>query len=381
MVNRYKRNFLLVLMVMLVFITITPLVYVTNMSNNIHQHVMQLSIRDFDDHDISITLSHSKTTIEKDIDSSLNFSQKHNDTKTTKILGFSNAAYKEMTVRWYHEMSSLGYTNIYAIASDAEAAHYFIQNQIQFDYLNPTRKGWVWGKDTCSNYTRDVKEGKIAQTYRRSLFGARWNYILRQLHQGYHVFITDVDNLFQVYKPMSDFEHDEYDMVHAFSGDINAFPRNIYRQRGFNICGGLSWLRSTPSVIEFVSELARRCGCKESIGCECHCDDQVAINTMYLEGEYNATWNQKPHQKIIATRTDEIYWDGFDGICQKTGHKMMILDRNIAWRGSVHKGMICPQGNWIAMPQGQKDKNATRELWEEYCKNDTNSAIASNISP
>jgi len=380
MVNRYKRNFLLVLMVMLVFITITPLVYVTNMSNNIHQHVMQLSIRDFDDHDISITLSDS-TTIEKDIDSSLNFSQKHNDTKTTKILGFSNAAYKEMTVRWYHEMSSLGYKNIYAIASDAEAAHYFIQNQIQFDYLNRMRKGWVWGKDTCSNYTRDMKEGKIAQTYRRSLFGARWNYILRQLHQGYHVFITDVDNLFQVYKPMHDFEHDEYDMIHAFSGDINAFPRNIYRLRGFNICGGLSWLRSTPSVIEFVSELARRCGCKESIGCECHCDDQVAINTMYLEGEYNATWNQKPHQKIIATRTDEIYWDGFDGICQKTGHKMMILDRNIAWRGSVHKGMICPQGNWIAMPQGQKDKNATRELWEEYCKNDTNSAIASNISP
>lgn len=390
MAHRYKHKFIIIMCVGVIALnTIYPLIYVTNMLQ-MTQDFVQVSFQIYDSVDESTSSNQSEITStiarapnETDNGTAPKFisTQRHNLTSITKILGFSNDAYKELAVRWYHEMSSLGYTHIYVIAADDEAANYFAQQKIQYDYLNPTKKGWIWGKDTCPNNTHNMKEGKIAQTYRRSIFGARWNYVLRQLQQGYHVFITDVDNLFQGYKPMHQFENDKYDMVHAFSGDINAFPMNIYRVQGFNICGGLSWIRSTPSAIDFVSELARRCRCKESIGCECHCDDQVAINNMYYKGEYNGTWNKKPHQKIVATRTDEIYWDGFDGICQKTGHTMRILDRNVAWRGSVHDEMICPRNNWIAMPQGMKDRNATRELWERYCKNDTNSTNTINLSP
>lgn len=290
-------------------------------------------------------------------------------TTSTKILGFANSAYKEIAFRWYQEMSSLGYTNHYVIAADNETVTYFHEKNMRYDYLNTERKGWVWGKDTCSNMTSSMTQGKISQTSRRNMFASRWYYTMNQLKMGYHVFITDVDNLFQMYKPMSDFEQEEYDMVHAFSGDINSFPRNIYKVRGFNICGGLSWLRATPGVIDFVSDLVDRCGCKGTISsCNCFCDDQVAINSMYWNGEYMGVWNQKPHQKIVAKSMEEVYWDGFDGFCPKTGHKMRILDRNVAWRGTVHEGMTCPDNNWIAMPQGQTDKYRTRELWNLYCK-------------
>lgn len=369
------------LLVVLAYQAITSTMYLArNSMHDEYQNFFQISFLDYDDEDVIVSSSNNPeiTTKAREIQTDtvphLNSKQRNNVTQIIKILGFSNAAYKQMAVRWYHEMSSLGYKHIFVIAADDEAAKYFAQKKIQYDYLQNSKVGWIWGKETCPNETHNMMEGKIDQTYRRSLFGARWNYILRQLQQGYNVFITDVDNIFQRYKPMHHFENDKYDMVHAFSGDISVFPRNIYKYQGFNICGGLSWLRSTPSVIEFVSELAKRCGCKESTGCECHCDDQVIINFMYFKGEYNGTWNKKPHQKIVATRIEEIYWDGFDGICQKTGHKMRILDRNLAWRGSVYDGMTCPQNNWIAMPQGQKDKNAIRELYEQYCKNDTNNA-------
>ena len=392
MAHRFKHKFIIfMLLAVLAYQAITSRMYLANM-HDAYQNFFQISfLLDYDNEDVIVSNSNYSEitttslvlneTREVQTDTVTHSHSRNNVTQVTKILGFSNAAYKQIAVRWYHEMSSLGYKNILVIAADDEAANYFAQKKIQYDYLHPSKVGWIWGKDTCPNETHNMKEGKIDQTYRRSLFGARWNYILRQLQEGYNVFITDVDNIFQIYKPMHHFENDKYDTVHAFSGDINAFPKNIYKYQGFNICGGLSWLRSTPSVIEFVSELAKRCGCKESIGCECHCDDQVVINSMYFNGEYNGTWNKKPHQNIVATRIEDIYWDGFDGICQKTGHTMRILDRNLAWRGSVYEGMTCPKNNWIAMPPGQKDKNAIRELYEQYCKNDTNNTSTINPSP
>lgn len=215
-----------------------------------------------------------------------------------------------------------------------------------------------------------MKPGQILQNARRNMFGSRWFYILKELNLGYHVLITDVDNLFQKYKAMQDFEESIYDIVHTFCGEINAFPQYVYNRLGFTVCGGMSWLRSTTSVIEFVSELARRCGCLKEIGCDCFCDDQVTINRMYLEGPFRGVWNQKPHQKIIARTTEEMYWDGFDGVCPKTGHKLLILDRNTAWRGTMREDMKCPNNTWVAMPQGQRDKSKTRELWNKYCKSD-----------
>jgi hypothetical protein len=100
---------------------------------------------------------------------------------------------------------------------------------------------------------------------------------------------------------------------------------------------------------------------------------QVSFQIYDSVNESTSSNKSEPHQKIVATRT-------FDGFCQKTGHKMKILDRNVTWRGSLHEEMICPRNNWIAMPQGQKNKNATRELWEQYCKNDTNSTNTINLS-
>jgi hypothetical protein len=102
--------------------------------------------------------------------------------------------------------------------------------------------------------------------------------------------------------------------------------------------GGMSWLRSTPSVIEFVLALLEKCGCLPTLSCSCHCDDQVALNRLLCHDYKVVDWDQPIR---LPTSEDDMAWEGQTGMCNRTGHKGKKMAESC-------------EKNWVAIPQTWK---------------------------
>jgi Nucleotide-diphospho-sugar transferase len=300
----------------------------------------------------------------------------------TLIIGFSDDGYKEIAWRWYQELSKLGYTEHMVVAQDISSVTYFQQRGMRHDYIHvvdlqkeslPITNVTNFRKERCVDYDR--KFGTAArqhQIYKRSLFGSRWTYVLRTLQAGTNVLLTDVDNVFVRYKDLSDLEQDHVDSIHAYAGFIDAFPRNIFHRTGFTICGGMSWLRaSAAGVVELVQTLVERCGCQSTLSCSCKCDDQVTLNSLMLTDDtYKIEWDE--NNVTVPLSEDDVRWEEMIGTCTKTGHRVKIWNRNIAFRRNINKALdrplICPDPtlSWIAMPSGI-DRFKVYDEWRTYC--------------
>jgi len=296
-------------------------------------------------------------------------------TKNTKIIAFSDASYKEIASNWYMEMEQLGYREHLVVVFDSITAQYFAENNMRYDFItsvNNTTKNVLSSHATsftehCQDHLQKFaknKTGKIEQTKRRTVFGSRWVYVLQQLQSGHNVLLTDVDNVFVRYVPMSVLEQSMYDTFHAYGGTTNSFPRDIYKYQGFTICGGMSWLRSTPSVIEFVTAITNQCGCSVKYECSCHCDDQVVLNSIVYNSNYSITWDSPVTTTYNKT---EISWNGMTGTCNATGHRVKIWNRHVAYRDEF-SNMKCPNESksWITMPSRVKKETIWND-WRKFC--------------
>lgn len=277
---------------------------------------------------------------------------------TTKILGFSDYNYREYAIRWYHRLASLGYSEQVVVAVDKKAVDFFRSNET-------TASGVRWEAlpyPPCVSYKQD-KRG-----FRRQIFGRRWAYIYEQLQQGHSILMTDVDNVFLRYLSMKEFEHASVDIFHAYS---TSYPIDVFEQMGFTVCGGMSWLRSTPPVINFVGSLVNKCGCKGLIGkamvpdalCRaCTCDDQVVLNELLWSGKHKIIWDRNISK---PTSLKDYPWEGITGVSSKTKHRVAIWDRNLVYRAVMPDK--CPPGNWVAAPL-YVDRGIVLQTWEELCK-------------
>jgi hypothetical protein len=280
--------------------------------------------------------------------------------KGSIIIGFSDFGYKEIAWKWYQELEKLGYDQHLVAAQDRVSAEFFKEKGMRYDLVHPSSNSSL--RDECTDYYKQFNSAKKLQTYRRSLFGSRWNYVVRQLELGHHVLLTDVDNVFVRYAPLSELEDSPYDAYHAYAGAPPSFPLNIYYKAGFTICGGMSWLRSTPGVIEFAQTIVNRCNC-ETLVCNCNCDDQVVINTLISLEEYKIAWD---HPVVKPNSEADMSWEGMTGTCTKTGHRVKIWDRHTAYRNTFDPQKCPNEKNWIAMPT-DVDKSTVWETWSEAC--------------
>ena len=127
----------------------------------------------------------------------------------------------------------------------------------------------------------------------------------------------------------------------------------------------MSWLRSTPRVIDFASDIVRQCHCIQ-LDCDCFCDDQVGVNKYVY---YNYVWDHvKPGEyPNVPSTLEEMSWEGYSGTNNKTGHRVKIWDRDIAYRDKFDE-KTCPNKtrNWIAMPTGL-DRERSWDIWNEKC--------------
>jgi hypothetical protein len=294
---------------------------------------------------------------------------------TTKILGFADYNYRDYALRWSHRLTKLGYTEHVIVAVDQKAVDFFThyQNNTTTNVSSSVMVQWeALPYPPCVGYKHDPRG------YRRQIFGRRWTFIYEQLIRGHHILMTDVDNVFSRYLPMKELEDStqKVDVFHAYS---TSYPTDVFEDMGLTVCGGMSWLRSTPSVIRFVGSLVNRCKCMglvvagettttqavddERLCRECQCDDQVALNELLWKGKHKVLWDRN----LSKPKSLKDYpWEPLTGISSKTRHKIAIWDRNVAYRAPMPEA--CPPNNWVAMPL-YVDRSEVVEKWDALCPN------------
>jgi hypothetical protein len=214
------------------------------------------------------------------------------------------------------------------------------------------------------------------------LFAHRWVYLMEQLQKGYHVLITDVDNIFSSYHDMAQLELSEIDVFHALE---TKHPTDVYNAQGFVFCGGMGWFRSSPPTITFIQEMLLRC--------RIECDDQVLLNRI-IAYILKVQWN-RTEEHLNVTQHDQdtsetvlhfgqhfqrivgLVQKGFTGYSKSTGLKIKVWDRDFAYRGK-NDPSECPQNNWVSMPfvvfvsrwQAPSSKMDSYDLWDQHCPND-----------
>ena len=279
--------------------------------------------------------------------------------KGTRILGFSDNNYREYAVRWYHRLKSLGYSEHAVVAVDQKAVDFFQHNS--------TATGVKW---EALPYPPCIGSKSDPRGYRRQIFARRWTYIFEQLQKGYSILLTDVDNVFLRHLAMKHFEDAPVDVFHAYS---TSYPIDAFEGMGFTVSGGMSWLRATTSVMNFVGSLINKCKCRDLVGMtsttdkvcrDCSCDDQIVLNELLWKGKHKVIWDRNFSK---PSSLHDYPWEGVTGISSKTKHRVAIWDRNLAYRAVMPDQ--CPPGNWVAMPL-YVDRGNVVETWDALCGKD-----------
>jgi hypothetical protein len=296
----------------------------------------------------------------------------------TKIVGFISSHYIRVALRWHDRLETLGYTNHYIICTDNKSFDILQTNfpayRIEASYL----------PEFPASYA-SMKYGFKERHRVEMLFAHRWVYLLEQLKLGYHILLTDIDNIFSSYYSMNELELSEFDVYHALE---TKHPQEVYKYQGFVVCGGMGWFRSSPRSIRYVEEMVKRCGWE--------CDDQVQLNNLIAYGlhmKWNRSSSVKEHSTAITVNSSVIHGDdnerleerleglitvGFTGYSISTGVKIKLWDRAFAYRGKATPKQ-CPSSsqNWVSMPfvtsvvrwQTPLAKLKAYDLWDNHCPN------------
>lgn len=266
-------------------------------------------------------------------------------------------------------MTELGYTTHTLVLIDPPAVKYF----------NQTNKG---GKEYYRFEVQIIDPGSRAKNRVRSLWYNRILYCLNQVKAGHSLLLTDVDNIFSRYEPLSQFQDSEFDAIFALE---QKFPDKIFKKQGFVLCGGMTFLKATNATIEIMERLLEKCD-----GGTKRCDDQVEWNRMMFQ---DMRWNTtETRTKLTQNGLIQYSFGGESKTVQ--GFKAKVWDRDFAWRGFFQTERCPSEQNWVAMPTNLpfsvsstlknegiaagvnrigREKIARVKVWELFCgKNGTN---------
>uniref|UniRef100_A0A7S2YMC4 Nucleotide-diphospho-sugar transferase domain-containing protein n=1 Tax=Entomoneis paludosa TaxID=265537 RepID=A0A7S2YMC4_9STRA len=266
------------------------------------------------------------------------------------ILTFVTKGFVSHIPFWYESLSALGYTEHAVAAWDEETMEYCKKHEYR---TIPC---------ITHGYKGDIPNNK-SQLFRRYLFAARWKCVHEQLHNGHNVLLTDVDNTFQRFVPLSNFE--SFNVIHAYGG---GYPIRHLKSHGFTVCGGMTWLQAHPATIRYVDLIIDRCRDR--------CDDQGVVNSLFdsLGVEWRAIEALEQ-----APLPESHNWPepagSRHGIANLTGHSVKVWDTGFAFRGPLAVSP-CPDDPWVAMPANEKTGEKTHYRWEEHCPRKKNTTAA-----
>jgi hypothetical protein len=278
---------------------------------------------------------------------SLQLPQSRNE---TIIVGLANRAYMEVAILWYRRMTEAGFHNHRILAADQTSAWICEELGLRYDNLSKFTHTVV---PSCHS----SQTGHTGWRNKIFLFAARWIYVRQKLLEGYNVLLTDVDSVYNFHTPLSRLESDNYDHITAYADKM---PLNVFQQTGFTVCGCFNWMRSTPSMIQYLDLFLANCGCtveKNVNGtCKCGCDDQVTMNSM-LFYQLDMVWD--PYTGRMDDN-DEFFQDSITGVSQRNGQRIKVLDRGLVYRGNRRN--TCQEGNWITFPKSNGTETKMEQM-------------------
>jgi len=243
---------------------------------------------------------------------------------------------------WYLKLQKLGYKSPTLLTVDNATATLCQEHNISYLTLVPL------------NCTVDARNLLRPQRYRHLLFGSRWLTVHKLLTKGYHVLLSDVDNMFQRHLSMSELESSHVDIFHAHGG---GYPVHIEKSMGFTFCGGQGWYRSTPATIKFVEMLLTNCNANwRDATCGIACDDQQVLNALYSKSLDMQRDQSELYSTTGTVEEEDNYWKNrVQGFSPVTGHRLETWSMDLAYRGASHGGgskhhLRCPRNTWVAMP-------------------------------
>jgi hypothetical protein len=252
-------------------------------------------------------------------------SARNSQANAVKIVAFTDNDYSVVAKWWYTRMTELKYTTHTLVLINPAAVKAF----------NDTNNS---GEEYYRFDVQIVDAGNRRKNMVRSLWYNRILYCLNQLKAGQSLLLTDVDNIFTRYEPLSQFQESEFDAIFALEG---RFPTHIYESQGFVFCGGMTFLKANEATVQIMEQLLEMCD-----GGTKRCDDQVEWNIL-LSKDMN--WDAA---KSVASRTDDgLVQHGFVGESKTVkGFKAKVWDRDFAWRGPFQTEHCPSEQNWVAMP-------------------------------
>ena len=256
--------------------------------------------------------------------------------ETVKIVAFTDHSFAPIGQWWYQKMKDLSYTTQTLVLFEPLAVAHF-------DKLR--QKGQHYQTDI---QLIDQPVGKRRFKVHR-LWYMRILYCLNQLKAGQSLVLTDSDNVFLQYVPLDTFEQSGFDAIFAFE---QKYPEHVFKQQGFVLCGGMTYLKATNETIQVMERLLERCfkGDGREGRESKSCDDQVAWNDMIFQ-EMKWDRNNTRDQKINGNASaNDLLQHGFEGHSETVPNfHAMIWDRNFAHRGRFE---VCPldSKSWVSMP-------------------------------
>ena len=189
-----------------------------------------------------------------------------------KIFAFADSHYVALAKVWYERLSSLGYTEHYIVCVDHKS------------YKKLSKENYR----LIQRYISNPDYAHPVVGFGRQLYSLRMQFTLEMLQNGTHVLVTDVDNIFNRYVPLSQIVEERFDIIHAYE---MKYPTNLFQENGFVVCAGHHFIRSSPATISYLRD--------EVLG-DCfkanNCDDQVQYNVALQKLQIH--WNTNPFGKI-----------------------------------------------------------------------------------
>jgi len=271
------------------------------------------------------------------------------------ILGFASTSYLFSAKMWYHQLSSLGYTEHVIVALDRKLYDELTYNNTLDDH-NYYR---VLPSGPSNRYLDEPSRHMKGEGYLLSIWSMRLEKVSQLLEEGFNVFVTDIDSIWLKYIPMQQLSR-EYDVLHTICG---TWPPAMYKTWGFVVCAGVAGYRSTEATRYMVKSLAGRCYPA--------CDDQVALNLHTYHHLGHMEWTIPAGTVVNQTeRVIPKFENELDPLI--TGEttkiykvKAMIFQESTIRRKGV-RNCKDAKGSWIVSPPVAKTGNAKIIMYAHF---------------
>ncbi len=277
-------------------------------------------------------LSHNDSVSKDSSPLPINEHQQSQTTHDVKIVAFTDSDYAVAAEWWYQRMTNLTYnTHTLILINPAAEEHFERVNNLREANQQYRFETWL------------VDPGKRRKNKTRALWYRRIEYCLEQLKKGQSLLLTDVDNIFRKYVPLSEFQDSSYDAIFALE---QRFPEPWFEKQGFVFCGGMTFLKATDKTIEIMEQLLQDCD-----GGTKRCDDQKEWNIL-LHNNMHWDVDVKSARKGKTKTSHDLLQDGFEGISTGIGKgfRAKVWDRDFAWRANFEESCPSLENNWVAMP-------------------------------